>query len=249
MMTAMRYGMAAVGVVALLGVGVVAQKSETAPPQRFEVASVRPAAEDSGFVVTAPQGAEFRTTGLPLSILVQLAFNVDPHQMDIPQWAESVKFDVVAKTPDGVSLTPEQMRTPILHLLEDRFKMTFHHETRLQQGFELVAAKGGPKLTPAKPGASRGGGLTSNTINLPNEKMTSLAGILTFLVKRPVADKTGATGDYEVKFSFARDGETESTLPSIYTALQEQLGLRLASAKVPLEMVVIDHLDRTPTEN
>ena len=79
--------------------------------------------------------------------------------------------------------------------------------------------------------------------------MQSFAGMLTARLKRPVADKTGAAGDYEVRLRFAPDGDAESTLPSIFTALREEMGIRLESAKVPVEMVVIDHLEKAPTEN
>jgi uncharacterized protein (TIGR03435 family) len=79
--------------------------------------------------------------------------------------------------------------------------------------------------------------------------MKSLAGMLTAKLKRPVADKTGAAGDYEVKLQFAPDGDAESPLPSIFTALREELGIKLEPAKVPVQMVVIDYLERVPTEN
>ena len=65
----------------------------------------------------------------------------------------------------------------------------------------------------------------------------------------PVEDKTGAAGNYEVALRFAREDDPESTLPSIFTALQEEMGIKLVLAKVPVEMVVIDHLERRPTEN
>jgi uncharacterized protein (TIGR03435 family) len=68
-------------------------------------------------------------------------------------------------------------------------------------------------------------------------------------MKRPVADKTDANGAYEIKLRYATENDVESALPSLTTALREQLGLRLTSAKVPVEMVVIDHLEKAPTEN
>jgi uncharacterized protein (TIGR03435 family) len=73
--------------------------------------------------------------------------------------------------------------------------------------------------------------------------------MLAAMLKRPVGDKTGAAGDYEVKLRFAPEGDAESPLPSIFTALHEEMGIKLEPAKVPVEMVVIDHLEKTPTEN
>ena len=79
--------------------------------------------------------------------------------------------------------------------------------------------------------------------------MAVLASMLTRPVGRPVVDKTGITGNYDIALNFAPEGSTDSTLPSIFTALQEQLGLKLEPQKVPVEMLVIDHLEKVPSEN
>jgi uncharacterized protein (TIGR03435 family) len=245
-----------VAVTGLLAISATAQtaigsegKSDTKLPQSFEVISIRPVPEDSMGGISEPMGSEFRAHAMSLSVLVQMAFGINPNQMAVPEWAQSTKFDIAAKTPEGVSLTYEQMKPLLQNLLKDRFQMTWHHETRAVQGYDLVVAKGGLKLTPAKPEASKGGGGTPTSITLPNTTLRGLTGMLTARLKRPVADKTGATGDYEIRLRFAPDGDAESTLPSIFTVLQEELGLRLESAKVPVEMVVIDHLEKVPTEN
>ena len=79
--------------------------------------------------------------------------------------------------------------------------------------------------------------------------MAILAGMLARPVGRPVVDKTGITGKYDITLNFAPEGSTDSTLPSIFTALQEQLGLKLEPQKVPVEILVIDHLEKMPSEN
>jgi uncharacterized protein (TIGR03435 family) len=79
--------------------------------------------------------------------------------------------------------------------------------------------------------------------------MKSLAAMLAHPVGRPVINKTDITGNYEIKLSFAPDGSTDSPYPSIFTAVQEQLGLKLEPQKVPVEMLVIDHLEQTPSPN
>ena len=186
---------------------------------------------------------------MPLSVLVQMTFGINPNQMVIPDWAQSAKFDIAAKTGSAVPLTYEQMKPLLQKMMADRFKMTYHRETRDAQGYDMVAAKDGLKLTPAKPGSSKGGSGGPGTIDMPSTTMKSFAGMLTARLKRPVADKTGAAGDYEVKLRFAPDGDAESPLPSIFTALDEEMGIKLESAKVPVEMVVIDHLEKAPTEN
>ena len=244
-----RHAVAAV-MLALIPVGTWGQGAGgTTLPSSFEVVSIRPVPADSQGRISEPVGTEFRAQAMPLSVLVQMAFGINPNQMVIPDWAQSVKFDIAAKTGSAVPLTYEQMKPLLQKMMADRFKMTYHRETREVQGYDMVAAKDGLKLTPAKPGSPKGGSGGPGTINMPSTTMKSFAGMLTAKLKRPVADKTGAAGDYEVKLRFAPDGDAESPLPSIFTALREEMGIKLEPAKVPVEMVVIDHLERVPTEN
>ena len=79
--------------------------------------------------------------------------------------------------------------------------------------------------------------------------MSALAAMLALFAKQPVVDKTGIGGSYEINLKFAPNETTDSSYPSVFTAVQEQLGLKLESQKVPVEMLVIDHLDKMPTEN
>lgn len=247
-----RHSAAAVLMLALLagrGKAQTAEASDAKAPTSFEVVSIRPVPPDSMGRLTEPGGTEFRAQAMQLSVLVQMAFGVDTYRLAMPEWAQGVKFDIAAKTGSAVPLTYEQMKPLLEKMLAERFGMTYHRETREMQGYAMVPAKGGLKLTPAKPGSSKMGGGRSGAIDMPNTTMKSFAGMLTAMLKRPVEDRTGAAGDYEVKLRFAREGDTESTLPSIFTAVQEELGVKLESAKVPVEMVVIDHLEKAPTEN
>ena len=248
----MRRGAIAAVMLALTSVpvGTWAQGTDSAAmPASFEVVSIRPAPPDSMGGISEPVGTEFRAQAMPLSVLVQMTFGINPNQMVIPNWAQSVKFDIAAKTGSAVPLTYAQMKPLMLKMMAERFGMTYHRETREVQGYDMVPTKSGPKLTPAQPGSSRGGSGGPGEINIPNTTMQSFAGMLTAKLKRPVADKTGASGDYEVKLRFAPENEADSALPSIFTALQEEMGIKLESAKVPVEMLVIDHLDKMPTEN
>jgi uncharacterized protein (TIGR03435 family) len=113
-----------------------------------------------------------------------------------------------------------------------------------------VVAKGGSKLQAAKEGVSKGGGyILRDGIRVPSATTKMLAGMLAISLRQPVVDKTGIAGDYEIKMSFAPEDASDATLPSIFTAVQEQLGLKLEAQKVPLEMLVVDNVERTPTEN
>jgi bla regulator protein blaR1 len=224
-------------------------KSEAKLPQSFEVVSIRSAPEDSQGAISEPQGMEFRAKAMPLSVLVQMAFGINPNQMAVPKWAQGVKFDIAAKTGGDAPLTYEEMKPLMQEMLAERFGMTYHRQTQDVKGYDMVAAKGGLKLTPAKPGAAKGGTGSRTSIEMPSATMQALAGMLTARLTLPVEDKTGAAGNYEVVLRFAREDDPESTLPSIFTALQEEMGIKLVLAKVPVKMVVIDHLERRPTEN
>jgi uncharacterized protein (TIGR03435 family) len=242
-------GVGMVGVRPSVAQTVGSGKSEAKLPQSFEVVSIRSAPEDSQGAISEPQGMEFRAKAMPLSVLVQMAFGINPNQMVVPKWAQGVKFDIAAKTGGDAPLTYEEMKPLMQKMLAERFGMTYHRQTQEVKGYDMVAAKGGLKLTPAKPGAAKGGTGSRTSIEMPSATMQALAGMLTARLTLPVEDKTGAAGKYEVMLRFAREDDPESTLPSIFTALQEEMGIKLVLAKVPVEMVVMDHLERRPTEN
>jgi uncharacterized protein (TIGR03435 family) len=226
-------------------------ESAAAPQAAFEVASVKFAPPDRrSSTLTTPQGTQITETGISLAILIQLAFGLEQNQVSGPDWIQSQTYDIAAKTEGEVSLTKEQMRPLLQQLLAERFRLTFHHETKAFPGYGLVVAKGGSKLQAAKEGVSKGGGyILRDGIRVPSATTKMLAGMLAISLRQPVVDKTGIAGDYEIKMSFAPEDASDATLPSIFTAVQEQLGLKLEAQKVPLEMLVVDHAERTPTEN
>jgi uncharacterized protein (TIGR03435 family) len=205
-----------------------------------------------------------------------------------PAWLDTDRFDISAKTEGRASTT--QMIGPMLQtLLEERFQLKVHTEPRESQVYTLTIAKGGPKLTPAKEGGcvpldlnnpdqwvNRGGvpcglpkmgmktaGITTLEIN--GVTMEEFAGrSLAAQAGRPVIDKTGLTGRYDLRLEFTRDLATgpirlngadqtapppsDPVGPSIFTALQEQLGLKLSPNKAPLNVLVIDSVQK-PAEN
>jgi uncharacterized protein (TIGR03435 family) len=248
-MLRIRHNLILTGAIGLLLV-VPYGRSQTQNAAAFEVASVKlspPNRTDSFLPV--PGGAQFNTTGMPLMILIQFAYGLNANQISGPDWIKTQQYDIAAKTEGGAVLTLEQTRPLLERLLVDRFKLVYHRETMEIKGFALVAAKSGTKLQASKAGAWKGANILRDGIEVPSGSMKTLAALLTSSLKQPVADKTGITGDYEIKLSFAPAGADDSTLPSIFTAVQEQLGLRLESQKVPVEMLVIDHVEKIPTEN
>jgi uncharacterized protein (TIGR03435 family) len=136
-------------------------------------------------------------------------------------------------------------------LLAERFHLAIHRESKMVSAFALVVAKEGPKLVEAKPGGtgtSYGRGRIQDTA----VSVAEFAGQLARELGRPVADKTGLTAAYNLKLVWTPDdapsGEA-APAPSIFAALQEQLGLKLQTERAAIAMIVVDHVDRAPAEN
>ncbi len=229
-----------------------AQPQAAAPPKpTFEVATVRPSPPNHGYTSISPFGTDrFTATNASLSYLIQLAYSIDGrHQLSgAPDWLDSEFFDISAKAVEGAHLTYEELQPLLQQLLQDRFHLVAHRETRDLPGYVLLVAKGTPRLHITKGGAPYGY-IISGKLRLQNSEIDSLAATLTTPTGRPVINKTGIQGNYDIKLDYAAESATDSSLPSIFTALQEQLGLKLESQKVPVQMLVIDHIDKTPTEN
>jgi uncharacterized protein (TIGR03435 family) len=225
----------------------------TPPPARptFEVASVRLGTPGSPSSFSAPGAAQFTATNISLAVLISMAYGLDGDYQFAgkPGWLDSQTYDVFAKPEAGQPPLSYQQFKPLLQeLLQQRFHLAVHRETRDLPGYALTVAKGGPKLQP-------GSGATEQIYILPNGirgqalPLPLFAALLSRPVGRPVADRTNIQGNYNIRLEYAPTTATDSELPSIFTALQEQLGLRLEPQKVPVEMLIIDHADRIPTEN
>lgn len=223
----------------------------------FEVASVRVNA--SGLTASRMEDQRERvaiSNATPEQI-IRYAFNDQGTKISGPALLNSMRYDIVAKAPSG---TPDVQLRPMLQaLLMDRFKMRFHRETTEMPVYALTVGKDGHKLKEIKPGEPMSGrgsgagvprpdGLASMTImgDLPN-----FAIALSRTLDRPVIDKTGLPGRFTVVLTYLPDrlaGTTGVSGPSIFTALQEQLGLNLESQRAPVEILVIDQIQE-PTPN
>jgi bla regulator protein BlaR1 len=243
--------------VAMAQVNPVPPATATSAPS-FEVASVR--------MVDAHTEAEVQRSGLltentyptthfflhntTLDFLIATAYRVDlPSIQKDAGWMDSQLYDVDAKTPGDRALGREEMRPLLQGLLAQRFHLTLHREHKNVSGYELVVAKDGPKLKAAKAGGETHAQILPNGFDTQSSSMSLLAEILTRSAGEPVVDKTGLAGEYVVRLRYAAANDVNSTLPSIFTAIQEQLGLKLQPAKVPVEYLVVDHAERVPTEN
>jgi uncharacterized protein (TIGR03435 family) len=193
----------------------------------------------------------FTLHNAPLSFLIQITYAVDTQDniSGMPGWMESQEYDISAKVEGDQQLTLEQMRPILQQLLAQRFHLVVHRESKLVSGFALVVAKGGTKLQPSKGDRKPWAQILPNRLDCWNMDLAHFVTMLARPAGQPVIDKTGLTGSYDFKLSYAPTNDPDSSLPSFFTAVQDQLGLRLEPQKVPVETLVIDHVDRTPTEN
>ncbi len=217
-------------------------------PAEFELASVR-AAPAGGMTSISPPGSRgFTAKNTTMQILISLATGVDSERVTGPSWIEAQQYDVTARAEGNPSLNYQQLRAPLLKLLRDRFQLAFHTGTKEASGFALIAAKGGPKLQPSKGGEPHAYILKTG-LDLRGATLDVLAGTLSHPGGKPVVNETGIAGSYDIQLKYAPPESVNSSLPSLFTALQEQLGLQLVSRKVPVTTVIVDRVERTPAEN
>ena len=219
----------------------------------FEAASVKQHVSSGASAERAgieENKALIRIDNLSLRVLIGMAYRVNGFQIDGPDWLDADTFDIVAKPETGYQR--DQLAGLLQKLLADRFKLEVHHETRPASAYALVAAKGGSTLREttgprtyltARPGLIEG----------KERSMTELKNALSKMLDRPVEDRTALTGNYDIRLEW-NPRELESppdaaTAPSLFTALQEQLGLKLERITMPVEFIVVDHAQRTPVAN
>jgi len=243
----------------------------TAARPVFEAATVKLNKSGSSGSHTDFDHGRYSATNVQLKNLMHYsAYGVpEPRILGGPKWLDSERFDIEAKVDSSVidqmrTLSPEQgklqRQAMFQQLLADRFKLAVHWETRELPVYALVVAKNGPKLhvsTTSDSGTSSGNGLfTARGMTLA-EITQSLTQELATELGRVVIDKTGLAGRYDVtlKWTPGTDGapsdngtENAGSGPSIFTAMQEQLGLKLESTKGPVQVLVIDHVEM-PSEN
>ncbi len=219
--------------------------------EKFETASVRISPLGStGTTSWSDMGSgTFTAKNTPLRILVGMAYGVDDKQILGEDKLGTELYDVSARPEGGGKLSYERLHPMLESLLAERFGLVVHRETKVFSGYALVPAKTGVKLQASGATAAGQSSILPGRLIGHAVGMAVLASMLGRPLGAPVADKTGIEGTYEVDLKFAPEGSTDSSRPSIFTAVQEQLGLKLESQKVPLEMLVIDHCERVPTEN
>jgi uncharacterized protein (TIGR03435 family) len=250
--------------------GVQSQPSVSAAPE-FDVISIKPAKPGATGTDSDFDNATYTARNVTLSQIIQYnAYGIPaPRIIGIPTALDKPTFDIQAKMdPSDYARIQalsndqrtEQLQQVIRKLLVERFKLVVHTETRELPVYALAVAKGGVKLQPAqKPDSdsthSRTGQLTAEGITM-ERLANSLTRIPSTELGRIVIDKTGLTGKYDFTLKWTPEtgrppmlnGEPDTSAPSIFTAIQEQLGLKLESTKAPVSVLVIDHAE-LPAEN
>jgi uncharacterized protein (TIGR03435 family) len=246
-----------------------------APPKKmradanpvFEVATIKPTKPDDPKQGLTVQGRRMVTYGTSLSFLIAYAYGVHTKQIaGGPAWLETERYDITAESDEDGQPSQPQLRSMIQKLLADRFKLTFHNEKREISAYVITVGKTGAKLSTSSgdPNGLPGLGFRAlGAMIARNSTIADLAGLLqTVVLDRPVVDQTGLTGKYDFTLNWTpeptqfggRGGQAPppaddtAAAPDLFTAIQQQLGLKLESTKTSVPVLVIDKVEK-PSEN
>jgi bla regulator protein blaR1 len=236
----------------------------------FEVATIKPALPGRGFSLLVNRSGMLNTTSTTVADLIKFAYDLHPRQITKgPSWLESERYDVTAKPDVGGMPNPEQLKMMIQQLLADRFQLTFHREKKELSVYAITVGKGGAKLTksdsPLKLPGFGGGG--PRGMNVRNATIEEFAHVLQAnVLEQPVVDQTGLGATrWDFILKWTPDGAPSQIAgaapnappapapaadapPDIFTAFQQQLGLKLENTKAEVDVIVIDRLEK-PSEN
>ncbi len=233
----------------------------------FEVATIKPTKPDEKGKAFAVNGRRLHVVNMSLNELISLSYDVQSKQViGMPPWADTDKFDIDAQ-PDGEGAPSlKQWKSMVQKLLADRYKLSFHRDKREMPVYALSVAKSGEKMTKSQgdpnglPGfffRGRPGDLT-----VVNATMGEFATFLqSAVLDRPALDQTGLSGRYDFPLNWTPDdsqfggaklppppADNSNPPPNLYTAMQEQDGLKLDATRAPAEVLVVDHVEK-PSAN
>ncbi|MGA8937616.1 MAG: TIGR03435 family protein [Acidobacteriaceae bacterium] len=225
----------------------------------YEVATIKPSDptdQSSGF---HSRERRIFIENEPMDQLIAFAYSVHPKQIvDAPDWFAKDRWDIQGMPDIEGSPDVDQEREMLRKLLAERFQLKFHRDKRELSIFAITVAKGGPKLAASKsdPDVMRDQTMNGNGVEddyrFTNNSMAGFAEGMEFLLDRPVVDETGLKGKYDFDLKWTVDGTPPQTDPNappgFFTAVQEQLGLKMKATKGPAEVLVIDHAER-PSAN
>ncbi len=243
----------------LLGalVGQVSAQSAGAPA--FEVASIKPSdpgEPNPGDTVRNMDSSpgHFAMRNVPLRFCIQWAWDLKDYEVSGPDWIKAEnRYDIIATAPGA---SDNDMRVMLQTLLTERFQMKAHRETKNLDVYALLPGKGAPKVVDAKadetPGLSAGP--EKGTTKFTKEPISRFTFMLTRRMDRPALDMTGLKGLYDFTIDLSGLGfngnpPEDLSAPSVFTTVQQNLGLRLEAQKAPVQLLVVDHAEKVPTAN
>ena len=247
------------------------------PPKRmapdanpaFEVATIKPSDPAHPEQIITLRGAEVITTNVTVHDLINLAYWLHPKQLTGgPAWTESDKFDMAGKPDAPGQPSVDQMKVMIQKLLADRFRLKFHFEKRELPLYAVRLAKTGAKITKSGddpkgiPGWNFGRNASGMTMTFRNSPMSQFAALLQNSMDRPVVDQSGLSERYDFTLAFTPDpaqaallggppapaADNPDAAPDLFAAFQQQLGLKLEPTRAPVDVMVIDKVEK-PSEN
>lgn len=231
---------------------------------QFEIATVKRSPETGADRIDINLGTiregKLTLSNASLSDCLKFAYGLTSDlQFEGPDWIRSkaIRFDILAQVPRGT--TREQALEMLRVLLADRLKLQVHHEQKSRSFLALVVGKSGAKLKPGDPEAARRGSNLLGKITSNQMSMGTLAMLLSRFERENILDMTGLKGVFEIELQWAHDtgrplalGENEPDTtagPSLFTAVQKQLGLKLESRKGSIDVLIVDHAEQVPVEN
>jgi len=256
----MRVGLASVSTISLaLGFGLAGGQSQTASAQNaaFDAASVKRAAAGQRGYSIRPLPGRLSAGNVTVKLLIAEAYHVHDFQVSGgPSWIDSDRYDIEAKAAGDAPPGAKELRAMLQKLLADRFGLTVRHESKEMPIVSLELAKGGPKFPAAShPEAPVQFQVAQRQrIVAENAPLENLTEVLTWLLGKPVVDRTGLAGSFDYKLEWAPDEiqlsadeappQTDGTKPSLAAALQQQMGLKILSQKGPVDLIVVEKAER-----
>jgi uncharacterized protein (TIGR03435 family) len=236
-----------------------AQQAVEAPPA-FAVATIKPSAPDA-VAVTQIRGNRFFTEGTTFVDVFKYAYSVHPDQVvGGPNWLRTKKFDILADPETEKRPSSDQIKAMVQQLLVERFHLTMHREQKMLSVYALMKSADVPRLkksTADPSGIPTVGYSGHGDLGAGNATMVNFATFLQrFAVDRPVVDRTGIAGHYDLVLQWTPDGlgndakaaDAQADAPDLFTAMKEQLGLKLQPMRANADVFVIDHVEQ-PLEN
>lgn len=227
-----------------------ARQTDASAQPAFEVASVKPAAQGRSEIDLSNGRVTMRR--VPLVEIVARAYDVPILEVVVPEWAIPLRYDIFAKATEPVP--PDRVRTMLRALLAERFKLTVHHETKETEVVVMAIGKNGPKLRPSEDEGPRDMHGEPGRLVCKRTTMAELAARLSATGAQTV-DMTGLCGRFDFTLDYARyvDPDNPRKVPAVNDAQREaveaQLGLKFTPKKVALDLLVVDHAEKVPTEN